>query len=242
MNELFNISDKIALVTGGRRGIGKAIALALREAGAKVSVVGKSQDSMDLPQDIFYLQSDLSLRSQRAHVIDCVSNHYGRLDILVNNAGIIYNKSVLDHTPEIWDEMISVNLTAVFELSQAAARVMTKGKIIQIASISSFTGARNIAGYATMKHGLIGMIKCLSNELMPIGINVNGIAPGFIQTDMQASLMNDQSRLRNVIGRIPAGRLGTPEDLVGALLFLASDASRYVSGTTILVDGGWCGR
>lgn len=242
MNSLFDVSGKIALVTGGRRGIGRTLALALHEAGAKVAVVAKSQDSMDLPSEIFYFQADLSVRTERSHVIESVSQHYGGLDILVNNAAIIDYKSVLEHTPEIWDNLLAINLTAVFELSQVAARIMKGGKIIQIASIASFNGARNIVGYATAKHGLIGMIKCLSNELMPLGINVNGIAPGIIETEMHSSLMNDQDRKREVVGRIPAGRLGTSDDLIGALLFLASDASRYVSGETIVVDGGYCGR
>ena len=242
MTNLFDVSGKVALVTGGRRGIGRTFALALHQAGAKVAVVAKSSDRCDLPADIFYFQVDLSHRDERIHVIKRVIEHYGNLDILVNNAGIIHSQSVLDYTPAIWDELLAVNLTAVFELSQAAAKVMKCGKIIQIGSISSFSGARNMVGYASVKHGLIGMIKCLSNELMPLGINVNGIAPGLIETEMQQSLMNDHKRLQEVVGRIPAGRMGTPNDLVGSLLFLASDASNYVSGTSILVDGGWCGR
>ncbi len=242
MNHLFDISGRVALVTGGRRGIGRTMALALHQAGAKVAVVAKSSDRCDLPTDIFYFQVDLSQRKERLHVIERVVEHYGHLDILVNNAGIIHSQNVLDYTPDIWDELLAVNLTAVFELSQSAARVMKGGKIIQMGSISSFSGARNMVGYASVKHGLIGMIKCLSNELMPLGINVNGIAPGLIETEMQQSLMSDKNRLKEVVGRIPAGRLGTPNDLIGALLFLASDASQYVSGTSILIDGGWCGR
>lgn len=242
MTHLFDISGKVALVTGGRRGIGRTLAMALHQAGAKVAVVARSADRGDLPEDVFYFQADLSLRFDRIHVIQQVIDNFGRLDILVNNAGVIHSQTVLDYTPEIWDELISVNLTAVFELSQAAARVMQGGKIIQIGSISSFTGARNMVGYATVKHGLIGMIKCLSNELMPLGINVNGIAPGLIATEMQKSLVNDQRRFQEIVGRVPAGRMGTPDDLVGALLYLASAASNYVSGTSILIDGGWCGR
>jgi 2-deoxy-D-gluconate 3-dehydrogenase len=242
MKQLFDVSGKVALVTGGRRGIGRAFALALRDAGAKVAVVARSADSADLPDDIHYFPCDLADREQRSHVISRVVDHFGKIDILVNNAGVIFHKNINEQTPEIWDAQININLTAVFELSRDAARVMQGGKIIQLGSISSFTGARNISAYSAVKHGIIGLIKCLSNELMPLGINVNGIAPGFIDTDMHAHLKADTNHLNTIVGRIPAGRLGTPDDLIGALLFLASDASNYVSGTTILVDGGWCGR
>jgi len=240
--DLFDISGKVALVTGGRRGIGLTLAIALKKAGAKVAVVAKSEDRGDLPKDIFYFNADLALRSERSQVIQKVLDNFGCLNILVNNAGIIRNQSVFESKSDTWEELIAVNLTAVFELSQAAARVMRRGKIIQIGSISSFTGARNLVGYSTAKHGLIGMIKCLSNELMPLGINVNGIAPGFIDTEMQISLTSDPKRFEEIIGRVPAGRMGAPRDLVGALIYLASDASNYVSGTSILIDGGWCGR
>lgn len=244
---LFDVSGKTAIITGGRRGIGLAFALALRDRGAQVAVIARSSDKGALPDDIGYMQSDLCLANSRRDLIKSVADKFlgGRLDILINNAAISIVKPALDYTPLIWNETIETNLTAPFELSQQAARIMAgqgSGKIIMLCSLSSFNGARNIVGYATTKHGLIGMIKCLSNELIPLGINVNGIAPGFIDTEMLSPLTTDALHLKEMLGRIPAGRLGRTDDLIGALLFLASDASRYVSGITIPVDGGWLGR
>lgn len=239
---LFSIEGKVAVVTGGRRGLGRALVGTLLTAGAKVTVVARSKNDKDLPPEVFYIQANLARREEREGIIDQVIERYGRIDILVNNAAVIDYMPSQEYQAQLWDEVIATNLSAVFELSMQAAARMSKGKIIQLCSVASYSGARNIVGYATTKHGLVGMIKCLSNELMPLGINVNGIAPGIMATEMHQEILSNPYRREEVEGRIPAGRLGVGADLSGALLFLASDASEYVSGTTILVDGGYHGR
>ena len=234
---MLDLSGKSAVVTGGRRGIGRSLAIALLEHGAAVTVIAKSANSHDLPSEIKYLQADLGqIRERRGLLESC-----GKVDILVNNAGIVHTYAALSYPDEEWSRMLEVNLTAVFDLSCQAVQLGCK-RIIQIASVSAFNGARNIVGYATAKHGLIGMTKCLSNEWAPLGTTVNNIAPGLIATDMLGNLMADATRTAEVTGRIPAGRMGTPKDLVGAMLFLASDEAQYVTGTSIVVDGGWLGR
>ena len=234
---MLDLSGKSAVVTGGRRGIGRSLAIALLEHGAGVTVIAKSANSHGLPSEIKYLQADLGeIRERRGLLESC-----GKVDILVNNAGIVHSHAALSYPDEEWSRMLEINLTAVFDLSCQAVRLGCK-RIIQIASISAFSGARNIVGYTTAKHGLIGMTKCLSNEWAPLGITVNNIAPGLIATDMVSNLTKDATRNAEVTGRIPAGRMGTPKDLVGAMLFLASDEAQYVTGTSIVVDGGWLGR
>lgn len=232
-----NLKGKVAVVTGGRRGIGRAFALALQDAGAKVAVIAKSADRGDLPDDIIYAGSiDLAKSCYRENLISSITRDCGTPDILINNAAITHSYSALDYPVDEWDKIIAVNLTAVFDLSCQAVRLGCK-RIINIASIQAFNGACNISAYAITKHGIIGMTKCLSNEWAPRGVTVNNIAPGFIQTDMLQ--LADPS---TIISRIPVGRLGEPKDLVGAMLFLASEDSNYVTGSTIIVDGGWLGR
>lgn len=232
-----NIKGKVAVVTGGRRGIGRAFALALRDAGVKVVVIAKSSDRGDLPDDIIYAGNiDLAQPRDRKDVIFSITRNCGAPDILINNAAITQSYSALDYPVDEWDKIIAVNLTAVFDLSCQSVRLGCK-RIINMASIQAFNGARNISAYAVTKHAIIGMTKCLSNEWAPLGVTVNNIAPGFIQTDMLQ--LTDPN---TVIGRIPVGRLGEPKDLIGAMLFLASDESNYVTGSTIMVDGGWLGR
>ena len=232
-----NLNGKVAVVTGGRRGIGRALALALRDAGVKVVVVAKSADRNDLPNDIVYVGGiDLSLSSDRENLLDLLMRDSGEPNILINNAAISHPYSALDYPADEWGKIVEVNLTAVFDLSCQAVRLGCK-RIINIASISAFNGARNIVGYATTKHAMIGMTKCLSNEWGSLGVTVNNIAPGFIQTDM-LQLADPNT----IIGRIPAGRIGKPQDVTGAMLFLASDESCYITGSTIMVDGGWLGR
>jgi 2-deoxy-D-gluconate 3-dehydrogenase len=244
MTNLFDVSGKVALVTGGRRGIGFALAMGLRDAGAKVAVIAKSDNRGELPDEIFYTEADLYLRSARRYLVDRIADHMGGLDILVNNAGNSILASALDTMPTEWDTQFAVNVDAPFELSQQAAKIMMThgwGRIINITSISAFNGNRNGAAYVATKHALWGMTKTLSNEWAPYGITVNCIAPGFVKTPMAARNM-DPEKEKQIVGRIPVGRIATPADLVGPLLFLASDASRYITGSTIVVDGGWLAR
>jgi 2-deoxy-D-gluconate 3-dehydrogenase len=228
------------------------MALGLADAGAKIAVVAASSDAEHLSKELaklgaefFYLQADLAKRGERAGLVNRVIEHFGRIDILVNNAGLQRQDAAIDYTAEAWDADLELLLTAALDLSQQAARHMIaqgRGKIVQIASISSFQGARNIIGYSTAKHGIVGLTKCLANEWAALGINVNAIAPGIFETDMAAKVTFNPEKSRDLKGRVPAGRFGAPEDIVGPLLFLASDASRHVHGHVLLVDGGWMGR
>jgi 2-deoxy-D-gluconate 3-dehydrogenase len=252
MKDWFDVAGKVSLITGGRRGLGKAMALGLAEAGANVIVIAKSSDDGNLRYEaeklgrkIAYMQADLTDREERSGLIEKVVDQFGRLDILVNNAGSQRRSPVLEYSSSDWDADLELLLTAVLDLSQQAARVMIKqggGKIIQIASISSFQGARNIIGYASAKHALVGLTKCLANELASQNINVNAIAPGLFETEMASHVTTDPVRANELRGRVPSGRFGQPEDMIGPLLFLASDASRHVHGHVLLVDGGWMGR
>ena len=249
---LFNVSEKVALVTGGRRGLGLAMALGLAGAGCRVAVAAASREHEELSQafrktgaELFYIQTDLCNRAQQMRLVPKVVKHFGRLDILVNNAGIQHRQPALDFDLNQWDRIMQLMLTAVFLLSRQAARVMQKqggGKIINIASMASFQGGWNVPAYAAAKHGVVGLTKALANEWAGKNINVNAIAPGYFETDMCAALRHDPVREPRIRERIPAGRWGKPEDLIGALLFLASNASNYVHGQVVVVDGGWMGR
>jgi 2-dehydro-3-deoxy-D-gluconate 5-dehydrogenase len=253
MNTPFDIAGKVAVVTGGRQGLGRAMAIGLAKAGAHIGIIAKSATAGSICDDLraingtdpWYRAADLTIRAQRIGAIDKAVEHFGRIDILINNAGLQRRQPIGDYSSESWDADLSLLLTAPFELSQQAARHMAKagsGKIIHIASISSFQSARNIVGYAAAKHGLIGLTKSMANEWAPLGINVNAIAPGLFETAMAADTIADQTKAAEMRGRIPAGRFGQPEDIVGPLLFLASDASRHVHGHVLVVDGGWLGR
>lgn len=246
------LSNQVALVTGGRRGIGLALATGLAQAGARVAVAAASPDCQELERrmrtlgaDWAYFQADLADRAQQTGLIPRVLERFGRLDILVNNAGAQHRQPALEFDLDQWDRLIGVMLSAVFVLSQAAARVMAGqggGKIVTLASLASFQGGWTIPAYTAAKHGVAGLTKALANEWAGRNINVNAIAPGYIETDLCAALRNDPERERQIRERIPAGRWGRPEDLVGALLFLVSDASRYVHGHVLAVDGGWLAR
>jgi 2-dehydro-3-deoxy-D-gluconate 5-dehydrogenase len=242
-----DLAGKYALVTGGRRGIGKAFVKTLVQNWCKVAVVSQSPDATDLLEEmedlygtrIPYYQVDLSIREERQYLISKVIHEFGRLDILINCAGYQKKNFALNTNPSEWDKTLEVNLTAPFELCKDAAVQMVKqggGKIINVASIASFQPARQISAYAVAKSGLVMLTECLAREWGQYGINVNAIAPGFIQTDM---LDLPEERKSEIVGRIPLGRLGVTDDLTGAMLFLCSDASKYITGQTIVVDGGW---
>ena len=249
----FSLSGKVALVTGASRGLGQGMALALAQAGADVAGVGTGADSPETAALIrgtgrryLHISADLSSISPIPDILARTKATLGRVDILVNNAGIIRRNDSVDFTEEDWDAVINVNLKSVFFLSQAVAREFislgTGGKIINIASLLSFQGGIRIPSYTSAKSGIRGLTMLLSNEWASKGIQVNGIAPGYMVTDNTEALRADTARYNEILGRIPAGRWGNPEDMAGAVVFLASSASNYVNGQILAVDGGWLGR
>jgi 2-deoxy-D-gluconate 3-dehydrogenase len=252
ISNLFDIRGRVALVTGGRRGLGLALSEGLAAAGAKLACIGNADECHELRNrmeslgaDLAYFQADLAERSQRNGLVDRVVDHFGRLDILVNCAGIQHRQPAMEFDLGRWDAIVNLMLTAVFELCQQAACVMERqggGKIINIASLASFQGAWTVPAYTAAKHGVAGLTKALANEWAAKNIHVNAIAPGYFDTEMCAAIVNDPVREPQIRARIPAGRWGKPADLVGPLLFLASDASNYVDGHALVVDGGWMGR
>lgn len=251
--ELFRLDDKVALVTGVGRGIGQAMALALAEAGADIAGVFNTRYEETASQITALGRRFLPIKldmldataSDYSDVVDQVVNTYGRLDILVNNAGIVRRTPAVDYSEEDWNAVLQVNLNSVFFLSQAAARVMLKqgsGKIITVASLLSFQGGIYVPPYAASKHAVAGLTKAFANEWSSQGINVNAIAPGYIETDNNTALRADPVRYPAITDRIPMGRWGQPDDMKGITVFLASAASDYVHGAIIPVDGGWMGR
>jgi len=249
----FRLDNKVALVTGTHKGLGRAIAIALAEAGADIVALDRSQPVetraavVALGRRFFWLPADLAQTTPadlRALVAEAV-RQAGRLDILVNNAGIIRRGAALEFSEADWDDVLQVNLKALFFLSQAAAQVMVQqggGKIINIASMLSFQGGIRILSYTAAKSGVAGVTRALANEWAKHNINVNAIAPGYMATDNTAPLRADPVRNQAILDRIPAGHWGQPEDLQGAVVFLASSASDYVHGTILPVDGGWLAR
>lgn len=219
----------IALVTGGRRGIGLAIVKALKQAGYKVAVVAESKDAPDCD---LYIQQSLIMST--ASIVPRVVSELGGLDIVVNNAGIQVHAPLREYDVHQFKAQQSLMVTSAFEISQAAAGFMDKGHIINILSTAAFQGARNIVGYVTAKHALLGMTRALAVELAP-DIHVNAIAPGLIDTDMTAEMSTERKQLLNSI--TPAGRFGTPEDIADAVMYLIE--SKYIYGETMFVDGGW---
>jgi 2-deoxy-D-gluconate 3-dehydrogenase len=247
----FDLTGKRALVTGANTGIGQAIAVALAEAGADIALAGRSAPDETLAliaragRKAADLRADLSSIAPVAGLVDDAHAALGGLDILVNNAGIIRRNDLADFTEEDWDAVVDTNLKTLFFLSQAAARVMAgqgSGKIINIASLLSFQGGIRVPSYAAAKSGVAGLTKAMANELAPKGVQVNAIAPGYIATNNTAALQADETRNRQIMERIPAGRWGAPEDIAGAAVFLASPASDYVTGHILAVDGGWLAR
>jgi 2-deoxy-D-gluconate 3-dehydrogenase len=245
---LFDLSGKTALVTGARKGIGFAMAQVLAEHGADIIAVSSKQSSEDELSSIVRgygrsfegIAADLRMRSQTKELISGLRDR--KIDILINNAGIANRAEVLDHSDEQWDETLEIDLTAPFLLSREISRGMVErgsGKIIFTASMWTFLGGKNVISYTAAKSALGGLVRGLSNELVPLGIQVNGIAPGFIETDINDRVRKDKARFEFLTSRIPIGRWGKPEDLAGATLFLSSKASDYVSGVVIPVDGGY---
>ncbi|MGD1072461.1 MAG: 2-dehydro-3-deoxy-D-gluconate 5-dehydrogenase KduD [Bryobacteraceae bacterium] len=248
----FRLDGKVALVTGASAGLGAAMALGLAEAGADVACHGNSRSPAETAASIAELgcqaasiQGDLALQETPARIVKEVIDRFGRIDILINNAGTVRRAPAVDYALADWNALIQINLTSLFQLSQLAGRDMLtrgRGRIVNIASILSFQGGITVPAYAAAKGGVAQMTKALANEWASKGINVNAIAPGYIRTDNTEALQHDETRNRQILERIPAGRWGEPRDLCGAVVFLCSDASDYIHGQLLIADGGWMGR
>jgi 2-dehydro-3-deoxy-D-gluconate 5-dehydrogenase len=247
----FDLGGRVAAVTGANTGLGRAIAEALAGAGADLALVGRSDPAetvaaiQALGRRATWIKADLGDRPDYGTIVGEAVGKLGGLHILVNNAGIIRRANAIDFTEADWDAVLDVNLKAVFFLSQAAARHMIPaggGKIINIASMLSFQGGIRVPSYTASKSGIAGLTRLLANEWAGSGINVNAIAPGYFATNNTAALQADARRNAEILGRIPAGRWGNPQDLGGAAVFLASAAANYVQGIILPVDGGWLAR
>ena len=249
----FALAGKTALVTGCRRGIGRAAAVSLARAGADIVGVSASLDADDeVASDVVALgrrfapyRCDLADRGAVHQLVATLIRDFPRLDILVLAAGTIERRPAADHGDELWDRVLEVNLTAQFVLARDLGRRMVaqgSGKIVFVASMLSFQGGLTVPGYAASKGGIAQLTKALANEWAPHGVNVNSVAPGYIATDNTQALRHDEVRSRQILERIPAGRWGEPEDVSGAFVFLASPASDYVHGIVLPVDGGWLAR
>jgi 2-deoxy-D-gluconate 3-dehydrogenase len=251
--DAFKLDGKTALVTGASAGLGAAMSVALAEAGADVACHGNTRSPDATCEEIrklgrvaHSLTGDLSQRETPRALFEKTLEAFGRVDILVNNAGTIARAPAVEFSDEDWTKIIEVNLSSVFHLSQLAGRHIIErkahGKIINIASLLSFQGGVTVPAYAAAKGGVAQLTKALANEWASKGINVNAIAPGYMRTDNTKALQQDETRNRQILERIPAGRWGEPRDLAGAAIFLASTASDYIHGHVLVVDGGWMGR
>jgi len=248
----FRLDGRVALVTGASRGLGAAIAVALAEAGADVACHGntRSPDATcasvsKTGRTASAVTGDLLDRSAPETIVNRVLDRFHKIDILVNNAGTIRRAPATQYSLDDWTAVLEVNLTSLFQLCQLAGRRMIEqgwGKIVNIASLLSFQGGITVPAYAAAKGGVAQLTKALANEWAGKNVNVNAIAPGYISTDNTAALRQDETRNRQILERIPAGRWGDPQDICGAAVFLCSDASRYVHGHILTVDGGWLAR
>jgi len=251
--DLFKLDGKVALVTGAGQGLGQGMAIALAEAGADIAGLdrtgckGTCESVHALGRK--YHEAVVDLREASVEDLQKVADGFvselGRIDILVNNAGTIRRTPAIDFSEADWDDVLQINLKAAFFLSQAVARVMMLqggGKIINVASMLSFQGGITVPSYTASKSGIAGITRALANEWAKNNINVNAIAPGYMATDNTAALRADPNRSTSILDRIPAARWGTPDDLKGTVVFLASSASDYLNGAIIPVDGGWLAR
>jgi len=251
-NDPFRLDGLTALVTGAATGIGAAVARALARAGADVACHGNTRPADETCQAVraegrraVAVSADLAEKNAATALVDAAIEGLGRIDILLNNAGLIRRSPAADYGQDDWDLVVQVNLSSVFRLCQLAGRPMLqrgRGKIINIASLLSFQGGVFVPAYAASKGGVAQMTKALANEWAGKGVNVNAIAPGYIRTTNTLALQKDETRNRQILERIPAGRWGEAEDIAGAAVYLASRASDYVNGHVLAVDGGWLGR
>jgi 2-deoxy-D-gluconate 3-dehydrogenase len=250
--DAFRLTGKVAIVTGSRTGLGQGMALGLAEAGA--DIVGIDINHLEETRKgveergrrFLGIEADLSNIGVIGEIVERTVREFGRVDILINNAGIIRRADALEFSEKDWDDVMNINLKTVFFFSQAMAKQFVKqqtgGKIVSVASLLSFQGGIRVPSYTASKSGVMGITRLLANEWAKYNINVNAIAPGYMATDNTAPLRQDPKRSEEILSRIPAGRWGTPEDLQGVAVFLASEASRYVNGYTVAVDGGWLAR
>ena len=248
----FSLKGKVAVVTGANTGLGQGMCVALAQAGAKVAGVARrscEETAALIEKDggvFFEVIADLSDTANASVILEKVLEKYGRADILVNNAGIILREDAMNVTEEDWNKVININLNMVFLLSQAFAKQFEKqgegGKIINVCSMLSYQGGIRVPAYTASKSAVLGLTRALANEWAAKGINVNAIAPGYMATNNTSQLRSDEQRSGEILERIPAGRWGTPQDMSGAVVFLASKAAEYINGFTIAVDGGWLAR
>ena len=250
--DMFKLDGKVAIVTGANTGLGQGMCVALAEAGAKIVGVSRQDCSetekliIDINGEFLSIKADLSSLEPIQRIIDGAILKFGRIDILVNNAGMIKRCDAIEFSEKDWDDVIDVNQKIVFFLSQAVAKQYIEqgngGKIINVASMLSFQGGIRVPSYTASKSAILGLTKAMANEWANHNINVNAIAPGYMQTNITAQLRADADRSDDILSRIPAGRWGTPDDMKGTIVFLASEASSYVNGYTIAIDGGWLSR
>ena len=252
IENLFNLNGKVAIVTGTSRGLGKVMAIALAKAGANIVGVGVSdmsetkEEIQKIGRQFLEIKADLTNTKSVDKIVSETVKRFGGIDILVNNSGTIIREDAINYKEKDWDDILNLNLKTLFFLSQKVAKQFMKqetgGKIINIASMLSFQGGIRVPAYTASKSGVMGLTKALANEWAKYNINVNAIAPGYMATDNTKQIREDEKRSQEILDRIPSGRWGTPEDLAGAVVFLASKASDYVNGHTLAVDGGWLAR
>jgi 2-dehydro-3-deoxy-D-gluconate 5-dehydrogenase len=250
--DFFSLAGKVAIVTGGNTGLGQGYAVALARAGADLFVVTHG-NNWDETRGLIekegrraeFLQADLADRESIKEIVSECLKAYGKIDILVNNAGTIRRAPLLEYKQEDWDEVIELNLNSVYLLSQEVAKVMVEqnsGKIINVASMLSFQGGKFVPPYTASKHAVVGLTKAFANELAHYGVQINAIAPGYVETANTAPIRADEQRSAEILSRIPAARWATPADLMGVVVFLASKASDYMNGHVLAIDGGWLAR
>jgi len=251
--DAFKLDGKVAIVTGSERGLGRGMAVALAQAGADIVGVTYVESAPETQAAVaatgrkyVHVKADLSSIEPVTRIVDTALKAFGHIDILVNNAGIIIRNDTVDFTEKEWDDVMNVNLKSAFFLCQAVARQFIAqgkgGKIVNVASMLSFQGGVRVPSYTASKSGIKGITMLMANEWAKHGICVNAVAPGYMATDNTTQLRADEKRSAEILGRIPAGRWGLPEDLGGAVVFLASKASDYVNGYTLAIDGGWLAR
>jgi len=250
---MFSLKNKVAVITGGNKGLGLAYAVALAKAGADIFLPCRSKTNWEEIEALIkkenrrveFMQADLSNKDIAKEAIEKCIEVYGKIDILVNNAGTIRRSPITEFEDKDWEEVIDINLNSIYYISQAAVKYMIKqggGKIINIASMLSFQGGKFVPSYTASKHGIVGLTKAFASELADKNIQINSIAPGYIKTDNTAPIRQDEKRNIEILSRIPAGRWGETSDLMGTIVFLASPASDYVNGHILAVDGGWLVR